>query len=121
MTFYSKIFAGSICTISILSAGLLNVLPSAAIKPIVPQVYPSSGKLLKLVNGDLMCYVELIDSRGKKFNMGATFEICEQTKLLNKRVRLTYKMINVNDCQSAEPCGKTRREKAIVTMKLFRK
>ena len=121
MTFYSKVFAKSVCTVSILSAGLLNILPSAAIKPIAPQVYPSSGKLLNLVNGDLMCYVELVDTRGRKFNLGATFEVCQQTKLLNKRVRLTYKMISVNDCKSAEPCGRTKREKAIVTIRLFRK
>ena len=54
-----------------------------------------------------MCYVDLVDARGKKYNLGANFDICNQTKLVNKQVKVTYKKDNVNDCQSAEPCGKT--------------
>ena len=63
-----------------------------------------------------MCYVDLVDVRGKKYNLGADFEICNQTKLVNKQVKVTYKKGNVNDCQSAEPCGKTRIENLIVKM-----
>ncbi len=107
--------------ISLLATSLLPAFPSEAKKPLQAQAYPSSGKVLKLTNGDLMCYVDLIDLRGKKHTIGATFEICEQSKFLNQQVQLTYKPTKVNDCQSAEPCGKTKIENAIVKMKLVRR
>jgi hypothetical protein len=82
---------------------------------------PTSGTILKMTNGDLMCYLELKDSKGKEQQVGAIFEICEQSqKFLNKKVTLTYKKIRVNDCQSAEPCGKTRKEMLVVKLKLIR-
>jgi hypothetical protein len=82
---------------------------------------PKQGKVLQLTNGDLMCYVELVDARGKKYDIGAEFDICRQTKFINKQVMLTYKRGKVNDCQSAAPCGKTRTEDLIVKMKLVNK
>ena len=63
-----------------------------------------------------MCYVDLVDARGKKYNLGANFDICNQIKLVNKQVKVIYRKDNVNDCQSAEPCGKTRVENLIVKM-----
>ena len=63
-----------------------------------------------------MCYVDLVDARSKKYNLGADFDICNQTKLVNKQVKVTYKKGNINDCQSAEPCGKTRVKNLIVKM-----
>ena len=93
----------TICAISILTASLLYSLPGGAKNIPKSQIFPTSGKLLKLTNGDLMCYVDLMDARGKKYNLGADFSVCEQSKLLNKQVQLTYKKIKVSDCQSAEP------------------
>jgi hypothetical protein len=112
--------ATATCAGIILLSSLSHSLPSDARKPVKANSYPSSGKLLKLTNGDLMCYVDLIDSRGKKSTLGADFEICQQTQFLNKQVQLTYKQGTVNDCQSAEPCGKSRVENLIVKMKLNR-
>ncbi len=77
---------------------------------------PTTGKVVKLTSGDLMCYVDLIDARGRKHNIGADFAICERTELVNRQVRLTYRRIRVNDCSSNEPCGKNRWKKAIVNM-----
>ena len=107
------------CVISIVANSLFHTLPSHARKPVKVSNYPTSGKVLKLINGDLMCYVDLVDARGKKYNLGANFDICNQTKLVNKQVKVTYKKDNVNDCQSAEPCGKTRVENLIVKMQPF--
>jgi hypothetical protein len=81
---------------------------------------PASGKVVSLVNGDLMCYVQLVDRRGKKHNLGADFAICENNKFLNKKVKLTYKRARVNDCQSAEPCGKSRWAILIVKMRVIK-
>jgi hypothetical protein len=103
---------GSSLTILALS---LTSLPTNA------STLPKSGTVLTLTNGDLMCYIELRDLKGKKHNLGATFELCEQpNKFLNRRVQLTYKRMKVNDCESAEPCGKTRWENLVFKLKLSR-
>jgi hypothetical protein len=108
-----KIVAGVITATSLLPA-----FPSEAIKLVKADRFPPSGKILKLTSGDLMCYVDLRDSRGKKYNIGAIFEICNQPKFINRQVQLTYKRSKIDDCQSNEPCGKTRIENLIVKMKL---
>ncbi len=106
---------------------LCQAAPSFAAKPAHSVVaigqgnMPLTGKVVKLTQGDLMCYVDLIDVRGKKHNIGADFAICERTEFLNKQVNLTYKRIRVNDCNSNEPCGKTRLKNAIVKMKLVKR
>lgn len=83
---------------------------------------PTVGTVKKITNGDLLCYVSIVDDKGKQHELGADFGICGQEKAyLNKKVRLTYGVANVNDCQSAEPCGKTRQEQVIEKMELVRK
>jgi hypothetical protein len=110
----------TIYAISIFTTSLVYSLPIAAKNLNKNQTFPTSGKVLKLTNGDLMCYVDLVDASGKKYNLGADFSICEQSELVNKQVRLTYKKIKVSDCQSAEPCGKNKLKNAIVKMRLMR-
>ncbi len=83
----------------------------------VPQ--PQVATIKRMVNGDLMCYVTLVDQYGKAQEWGATFDLCNQQKqFLNRTVRLDYGAVNVNDCQSAEPCGKTRQAILIVQMRI---
>jgi hypothetical protein len=113
---------------TILGIALLELflaIPSSAIKPDRPnpaalsrQNMPTTGKVVKLTQGDLMCYVDLIDANGKQHNIGADFAICDRPEFLNKPVRLIYKRIRVNDCQSNQACGKTRLKNAIVKMTL---
>jgi hypothetical protein len=79
---------------------------------------PKEGRVKKIVNGDLMCYVTLVDNKGIQHNVGASFEICDEKKFLNKKVRVTYKVESVNDCQSSEPCGKTRKQSIITKMEV---
>jgi hypothetical protein len=74
---------------------------------------PQTGTVKELVSGDISCYVTLVDEAGKEHNLGATFEICEQKDIINKKVQLSYSIEKVNDCESAEPCGKTREESLI--------
>lgn len=106
---------------AIAATAVLPLSPSIANPSSKSKSYPTTGKVVNLTNGDLMCYVDLIDERGKKQMLGADFEICQQTRLLTKRVRLTYQRRNVNDCQSASPCGKTRVENLIVKMRSISK
>jgi hypothetical protein len=80
---------------------------------------PRNGTVLKMTNGDIMCYIELRDVAGRKHTLGADFSLCENpNKFLNRRVKLTYQRAKVNDCESAEPCGKTRWETLVVRLKL---
>ncbi|MFN6565168.1 MAG: hypothetical protein RMY28_035950 [Nostoc sp. ChiSLP01] len=70
-------------------------------------------------NGDLKCYVSLVDRNGKLHEgVGATFDVCEPEKYVNKNVNLFYELENVNDCQSAEPCGKTIKEWLITKIEI---
>lgn len=81
---------------------------------------PKIGTVKELVNGDLLCYVTLIDEKGTEHNVGASFEICEDSaKFLNKKVRASYTIESVNDCQSAAPCGKTKKESIITEMQVL--
>jgi hypothetical protein len=84
------------------------------------QALPSIAKVTGLNQGDLACYVNLVDDEGRTYEVLAHFEICQKTSLLNKKVKLTYKREEFNDCQSEEPCGKTQKQLAIVKMQRIR-
>lgn len=68
-----------------------------------------------------MCYVDLLDARGKKHTLGADFPICERTQLVNQLVSLTYRIVQVNHCQGNDRCGKTIAKNLIVKMRLLRR
>ncbi|HEY9596272.1 MAG TPA: hypothetical protein V6D33_01205, partial [Cyanophyceae cyanobacterium] len=81
---------------------------------------PSIGTVKNMVNGDLMCYVTLVDENEVQHEVGADFEICaNQNTFLNQKVRVSYELVSINDCQSAEPCGKTRKESIITKMEII--
>jgi len=81
---------------------------------------PKVGVVKEIVNGDLLCYVTLVDKKGVH-SLGASFDICAApTKYLNKKVRAYYQIESINDCQSAEPCGKTKKESIITQMKVLK-
>jgi hypothetical protein len=83
---------------------------------------PTVGTVKSMQNGDLLCYVILVDENGTEHNVGADFDICAQEKaFLNKKVRVYYETVSVSDCQSAEPCGKTRKESIATKMEILGK
>lgn len=78
---------------------------------------PEVGIIRNVQQGDLMCYITFTDEFGKRRQVGATFELCENPRqYLNQRVRLVYGIRSVSDCQSAEPCGKSRRTHLVIRM-----
>ncbi|MEM9924085.1 MAG: hypothetical protein AAF915_10105 [Cyanobacteria bacterium P01_D01_bin.50] len=78
---------------------------------------PKFATIKGIVQGDLQCYVTLTDEQGKEQEIGASFEICgKKQQFLNQKVNLSYDILNVNDCQSIEPCGKTKQVSSIVKM-----
>jgi hypothetical protein len=87
-----------------------------------PGKRPTVGKVTAMVNGDLMCYVNLTDDNNVKHkNIGASFDICtNRNTYLNRKVKVIYKQVNVNACQSADPCGKTRKEWLITKLEVLR-
>lgn len=81
---------------------------------------PKVGTIKRIEQGDLACYVNLIDEKGKEHNISADFNICtDKEQFLNQKVKLSYKILTFNDCQSIEPCGKTKKESAIVKMEVI--
>ncbi len=99
------------------SLGLLAV--TLSVLPVNAAKLPRTGTVLKMTNGDISCYIELRDVGGVEHTLGADFSVCEKPeKFLNRRVKLTYDRVKVNDCQSAEPCGKTRWATLVVRLKL---
>lgn len=81
---------------------------------------PIIGTIKDMQNGDLKCYVTVVDVKGKLYEgVGAAFEVCEPEKYVNKNVRMSYELENVSDCQSAEPCGKTIKEWLITKIEIL--
>ena len=71
------------------------------------------GYITEIQQGALQCYLELMDKDGNTYSAGATFDICYQSEsenLLNQKSKFIYTLETVHDCQSNEPCGKTRQE-----------
>ena len=84
----------------------------------IPNDKPMLGIIKDMRNGDLKCYVTVVDEKGKVYDVGATFDICEPEKYVNKKVQMYYGLENVNDCQSSEPCGKTIKEWLITKLEI---
>ncbi|MGB6297197.1 MAG: hypothetical protein WBF90_13595 [Rivularia sp. (in: cyanobacteria)] len=97
-----------------------NPVKNVSTNLIAGKGQPKVGTIKRIEQGDLACYVTLIDQKGKEHDISADFEICPQKEqFLNKKVKLSYKILNFNDCQSNEPCGKTKKESAIVKMEVI--
>jgi hypothetical protein len=109
-------------SISVVSGGISFFTNPAAIQAREVATKPTIGTVKRMTNGDIMCYVRLVDNKGNVYkNIGASFEICAKEKtFLNKKVRLSYGKVSVSNCQSAEPCGKSRLETLITKMELIR-
>ncbi|WP_392478630.1 hypothetical protein [Nostoc sp. C110] len=85
----------------------------------IPHNNPILGTIKDMQNGDLKCYVSVVDEKGKLYEgVGATFEVCEPEKYVNKKVKMSYGLENVSDCQSSEPCGKTIEEWLITNIEI---
>jgi hypothetical protein len=81
---------------------------------------PRIAKVIGINQGDLACYVDLVDDNGRKYEgIYAIFEICEKPEsFLKKKVKLSYREETFNDCESDQPCGKTKLITAITEMQL---
>jgi hypothetical protein len=80
---------------------------------------PIFGTIKDMQNGDLKCYVTVVNRDGKLYEgVGAIFEICKPDKYVNKKVKMSYELEDVNDCQSSEPCGKTIKEWLITKIEI---
>ncbi|MCW5314947.1 hypothetical protein GTQ43_14360 [Nostoc sp. KVJ3] len=80
---------------------------------------PIFGTIKDMQNGDLKCYVTVVDEDGKLYEgVGAIFDICEPDKYVNQKVKMSYELEDVSDCQSSEPCGKTIKEWLITKIEI---
>ncbi len=85
-------------------------------------IRPSVATVKSMVNGDISCYVDLVDAKRRSYKqVPASFDICAKEKTyLNKKVKLTYDKRKVSACQSNEPCGKSKVVVLITKMSIVR-
>jgi hypothetical protein len=102
---------------SFLAVALATALPLFAATPtadtikIGKETKKTIGILTKAVNGDVACYLTLKDDHGVAFDEMADFSICEQPKLIGKRLSLKYSLENVmaDECQGNPDCTKSKK------------
>ena len=82
----------------------------------------TSGVLIELQSGDVACYLMLKDKKGQEFTELATFEICEMTQLVGKRVRLSYRIGSVlaDSCQGDPECKDTQKVALVNMIKVLK-
>lgn len=114
-----KKFAQLLAIIPLFSTAILTTTSIVQAGQQSPK--PKIATVKSMSNGDLACYVDLVDQKGKKSHEYAKFEICAQEKtFLKKKVSLTYAKGSINDCQSNEPCGKSKTVILITKMKIIK-
>ncbi|GAB1544373.1 hypothetical protein NUACC21_70490 [Scytonema sp. NUACC21] len=110
-------------SVSVFAASTISFFTNTAVvQAQKTKTLPKIATVTRITNGDISCYVDLVDSKRKKYQgIYASYDICEKEKtFLNKRVRLSYGSDKVNDCQSAEPCGKSRTVTLVKSMQVLR-
>lgn len=68
-----------------------------------------SGTITSLEEGDRGCYVEFTDDNGETQTELATFEVCEQTDVIDEKVTFSYTKQDVlaADCAGDPDCGRS--------------
>ncbi len=96
-------------------------IPSAEVAstavPASEQPGPKFGILTDIQAGDYRCYASITGQDGKKYNLGATFEVCTD-QYLHDVVQFTYKRIPSLTCQDvnfAEDCPETSAQDVTAT------
>ena len=85
------------------------------------QVKRTEGTVVKLVNGDIACSVELKDDSGRSFQESADFKVCSQKpSLVGRRVALTWTVANVQaaSCGGDPNCRKSERVPLIASARI---
>jgi hypothetical protein len=97
--------------------------PSADTVKIGKETKKTVGVVMEAVSGDVACYLKLKDDRGVVFDELAGFEICEEPKLVGKRVMLTYKLEKVlaDECQGDPECKKTKTVPLVTSVRVLAK
>jgi len=67
------------------------------------------GIIQNMVQGDVACYVDITDIYGIQHNEMASFDVCNQHRLINKNVKLHYQKSNVlaASCYGNPDCGRS--------------
>jgi len=82
----------------------------------------TTGKLVNLENGDVACYLTLVDARGKQFIEMGEFSLCfQKPSPIGRRVQLTYEFANVlaDECQGNPDCGKSQRVALVTSIRML--
>lgn len=102
------------------AAGLLLLgVASARAEDVVTvggQTKTKVATVVSMESGDVACYLQLEDGRGRRFQELADFDVCARRELVGRRVSLTYELANVmaDECQGDPDCTKTKRLPLVV-------
>lgn len=118
------------CILAIILGLALNTAyaETASVKTVVSntvkignETKQTSGLLTALQSGDVACYLTLKDDKGKEFTEMALFEICDMTKLVGKRLRLSYRIESViaDSCQGDPECKDSRKVALVSAVKVL--
>ncbi|MCY7388383.1 MAG: hypothetical protein LH481_10015 [Burkholderiales bacterium] len=79
------------------------------------------GVVQSLENGDVACYLNLKDEKGKEFTELGDFDICfQKPSIIGKRVSLKYRLENVlaDECQGNPECKKSKKAALVVAARI---
>ncbi|APB33590.1 protein of unknown function DUF1311 [Gloeomargarita lithophora Alchichica-D10] len=110
------VLASQVLSFVALAAGVVLVVLNVQAQTPTQDPMPGQfrGTVNEVVNGDLLCYVTLTTTEGR-FTVGASFDLCEP-QWVGQEVDFGVAPGRVNDCESAEPCGKSQDLLLIVGM-----
>ena len=98
---------------------------TAPVQVVTPITPPIIGEFVESNQGDYSCGLKIRDVNGKETDLSATFNICDDPKILKGNVyKFSYKIIEVPDCdcQGNEECNNkckiTRKEESIDSAEL---
>lgn len=80
------------------------------------------GTVKSLSQGDVACYVDLVDENNQGFSEMADFDICGlESKIKGKKVKLTYTAQNVmaDSCQGNPECKDSKTVQLITSVTLM--
>jgi hypothetical protein len=115
----TRLLLASLISISAVSATAAEsgLAPRTSSPPSAARA--ESATLAGMEPGDRACYIELVDAGGKKSQDLASFEVCEKTSLVGKRVQITRKRSNIMAlaCEGREDCSLSESVNLIVRIR----
>ena len=89
-----------------------------ASSPAATEDASPTAMLHGLTIGDRACYLDVEDTAGAREEMMGEFEVCYDTSLVGRRVRLTYddRSVQALSCQGDPECSESETARLVVAV-----